>query len=160
MLKLSFPSLISKKPGEIPIFRTFLAKNTILCLYFTVNQQFGQNQQLWRHCDVIRRMFVVSATIGKRRPIAIPWYQISILQAFIFQIHRGLQQAPPLTQNCLVWQGLNYTLRWQWSQFTSTVATHSATALPRDYLSVSIRQCTVFLHNSRRKWSTSGFRNF
>ena len=35
-----------------------------------------------------------------------------------------------------------------------------ATALPRDYLHVSTRQYTVFLHNSRRKRSISGFRNF
>ena len=27
---MSFPSLISQKPGEIPIFRTFLAKFSIL----------------------------------------------------------------------------------------------------------------------------------
>ena len=36
----------------------------------------------------------------------------------------------------------------------------AVSALPRNYLPVSICQCTVFLHNSRRKWSTSGFRRF
>ena len=30
MLGTSFPSFMSKKPGEIPIFRPFLAKNSIL----------------------------------------------------------------------------------------------------------------------------------
>ena len=30
----------------------------------------------------------------------------------------------------------------------------------RTWAELSIRQCTVFLHNSRRKWSTSGFCNF
>ena len=30
MLETSFFSFISKKPGEIPIFRTFLAENSIL----------------------------------------------------------------------------------------------------------------------------------
>ena len=30
---------------------------------------------------------------GKRRPIAISWYQISIPQAFIFQVHR--RRVPP-----------------------------------------------------------------
>ena len=37
---------------------------------------------------------------------------------------------------------------------------YSVSALPRNYLPVSICQCTVFLHNSRQKWSTSGFRRF
>ena len=37
---------------------------------------------------------------------------------------------------------------------------HTRITLPRDYLPVSICQCTVFLHNSHRKWSTSGFSRF
>ena len=32
--------------------------------------------------------------------------------------------------------------------------------LPRNYLPISICQCTVFLHNSHRKLSTSGFGRF
>ena len=36
-------------------------------------------------------MFVVFfGMYGMRRPIAIPWYQISIPQAFIFQVHTGV----------------------------------------------------------------------
>ena len=37
---MSFPSLISQKPGEIPIFRTFLAKFSEIfnfSLYFNEN---------------------------------------------------------------------------------------------------------------------------
>ena len=44
MLNMSFPFFINQKLDEIPIFRTFLAKNSILRLYFTENQQFGQNR--------------------------------------------------------------------------------------------------------------------
>ena len=47
----------------------------------------------WRHTWNVRTFFCMC---GKRRRIdsyTVPWYQISI-QAFIFQVHRGLQ--PPL----------------------------------------------------------------
>ena len=42
MLETSFPSFISKTPGEIPIFWTFFGEKFNFGLYFTENRQIGQ----------------------------------------------------------------------------------------------------------------------
>ena len=76
MLKTSFSSFISKKPGEIPIFRTLFGEKLNFGLYFTVNR-------LYMGCLYFFGMY------GKKRPIAIPWYQISIPQAVIFSNSQG-----------------------------------------------------------------------
>ena len=54
MLETPFPSFISKKPSEIPIFGTFFGENSILPhislkIGFFRSAMFGK-----RHCDVIR----------------------------------------------------------------------------------------------------------
>ena len=46
---------------------------------------------LWRHTWDVCTFF---GKCGKRRPIAIPWYQVTIPQAFIFQVHEGHATAP------------------------------------------------------------------
>ena len=53
------------KNGEIPIFKTFLAKKLHFGLYFTVNRQFGQNRRIWRHYDVTHGMFVFFRYVWK-----------------------------------------------------------------------------------------------
>ena len=51
---------------------------------------------------------------GKQRPITIPWYQVSIPQAFVFQVHRGATTTPfvirRVTNNSLVGRGANELL--------------------------------------------------
>ena len=91
MIETSFSSIISKKPGEIPIFRTFWTKKINLGLYFTVDRQFGQTQQLWRHCDDKHGMFVLFWYVWKEKTHSytmVPNKHTS-LQAFIFQVHRA-----------------------------------------------------------------------
>ena len=91
---ISFSYKQKEKNGEITIFRIFLAKNLILAYISLKTTKLGKIGNY----DVI----VLSYTgylygfglYGKRRPIAILWCQISIPQAFIFQVHRGLQQPP------------------------------------------------------------------
>ena len=61
---MSFPAVISQKPSEIPIFRTFLAKFELFFLDFgclPCSLKIGYFEfglALLRHCDVIERMFV------------------------------------------------------------------------------------------------------
>ena len=55
MLEAPFPFFISKTPGKIPIFGTFLAKKkNNFGLYFAENRHFQLDHVLLRHCDVIR----------------------------------------------------------------------------------------------------------
>ena len=94
LLETSFLSFISKKPSEIPIFRTFLAKNSILAYISLKIAKLGKIGNY----DVIVTSYMGYLSLfgmyGKRRPIAILWYQISIPQVFISQVHGGLQQPP------------------------------------------------------------------
>ena len=89
MLEMSFPSFMSKTPREIPIFRTFLAKNLILA-YMSLKIS---NLDKISNNDVI----VTSYTgclyfffwyVWKEETKAIPWYQIRTPRAFIFQVPR------------------------------------------------------------------------
>ena len=52
MLETPFPFFISKIPGEILIFGTFLAKKSILAYIFHWKSTFSDT--LLRHCDFIR----------------------------------------------------------------------------------------------------------
>ena len=54
MLETPFPFFISKKPGEISIFGTFLSEKFHFGLYFAENRHFQVVHVLLRHCDVIR----------------------------------------------------------------------------------------------------------
>ena len=63
---MSFPSFTSKKPGE--------------------------NSDIWTFFGMFLPFF---GMYGKRRPLAIPRDQISIPQAFIFQVHGGCNNPPP-----------------------------------------------------------------
>ena len=96
MLEMSFPYFISKTPvkfqyldifgKKIQFWPTFQCKSAIW-VKSTIMTSF------WRHTWNVHTFFCL---YGKRRLIdsyTVPWYQISI-QAFIFQVHRGLQ--PPL----------------------------------------------------------------
>ena len=98
MLETSFPSFISKKLGEIPIFRTFMAKIQFWPIFHCKSAFFDKIDNY----DVIVTSYMgclyCFGMYGKRRPIIIPWYQISIPQVFIFQVHR---------ENSLVRRGLS-----------------------------------------------------
>ena len=55
MLETPFPFFMSKKPGEIPIFGTFLAEKKInFGLYFAENRHFQVGHVLVRYCDIVR----------------------------------------------------------------------------------------------------------
>ena len=75
------------KTGEIPIFRTFQMKNSILTFISLKIAKLGKIG----NCDVIvtsyMRYLYFFDMYGKRRPIAIRWYQINIPQVFIFQVY-------------------------------------------------------------------------
>ena len=47
---------------------------------------------------------------GKKRPIAIPWYQISIPQVFMFQVHRGKQLGYTRIKPKMSSQGMNWNI--------------------------------------------------
>ena len=76
MLEMSYSSFTSQKPGEIPIFWTFLAKFSILTY---VLLKIGWVRLCsWHHCDIMRWMFVlILLYIEKEDP------------TFSFQVHRG-----------------------------------------------------------------------
>ena len=96
MLETQFPFFISKKPREILIFGTFLAKKKInFGLYFAENQHFLVGHTLLRHCDVIRwPIFMILVSTERKDPSLILWYQTTVLWAYQFQIHGGVVITP------------------------------------------------------------------
>ena len=72
MLETPFPFFICKKPGEIPIFGTFLAKKLIFCQFwsmFTENPIFESGHVWKRHCDVIRwPIFMILVSMERGDP--------------------------------------------------------------------------------------------
>ena len=92
-LVTSFTSIISKTPGEILMLKIF-AMSHMGCLFFV----FGM--------------------YGKRGPIGIPWYQISIPQVFIFHVLREVETIPLVRRVTKIawldkgWRGL------QWREHT------------------------------------------
>ena len=71
---MSFSSPISQQPGEIPIFRTFLVKFSILAY---ISLKIGYFE-LGHDYDVTLTSYVgywYFGMYGKRRPFAILWYQ-------------------------------------------------------------------------------------
>ena len=99
MLKTPFPFFISKKPGEITIFGTFLAKKMDFFFQFWVYFHWKSTfwvrpclkTSLWRHTLTDFHDFGIN---GKRRPYPIPWYQKIILWARQFQVHKGVVTTP------------------------------------------------------------------
>ena len=93
---------ISKKVVEIPIFGTFSAKFCDFGQSFTM---FTENQLFWgsacfitslRHYKLdVRTYFGI---YGKRRTIAILWYQLDVCWGFRFQVQRG--NVNPLGKPC------------------------------------------------------------
>ena len=84
MLETSFSSLISKNPSEILAFRTFLVKNSILAY---ISLKIDKLRKIGNYVVIVTSYTGCLYSFGmngKRRPIAIPWYLISIPQAFIF----------------------------------------------------------------------------
>ena len=115
MLETPFSFLISKKPGEIPIFGTFLAKKWLffppILVYFHWKSAFWVRPclktSLWRHTLTNFHDFGIN---GKRRPYPIPWYQTIILWAHQFQVHKGGGNHPlvnHVTKKGLVGRGLS-----------------------------------------------------
>ena len=83
MLETPFPSFISKKLGEIPIFGTFLAKKSILAY---ISLKIGI-LRLAMFENVIMMSYV--GINGKGRPSPVLWYHIIILWPCLFQVHGG-----------------------------------------------------------------------
>ena len=70
MLETPLPFFISKKPGEIPIFGTSLAKKSILDHISLKIDIFQVGHVLLRHCDVIcRPIFMIVVSMEWRDPI-------------------------------------------------------------------------------------------
>ena len=85
MLETPFPVFISEKPGEIPIFRTFLAKNNDFFLKFGLFSLKIRFLSPAMFENVIVTSYLTDfhdfSINGKRRPYPIPWYQTIILWA-------------------------------------------------------------------------------
>ena len=75
MLETPFPSFISKKPSEIPIFGTFFGENSILPYIFPWKSAFSGlpclKTSLWRHTLADFQNFGINE---KGRPSPILWY--------------------------------------------------------------------------------------
>ena len=90
---MSFPSFLSQKSDEIPIFRTFLAKFSIL-IYISLEIGYFE---LGHDYDVtVRHTWNVGIYFGryeKRMPLVILWpvlwYQLHVSEGFHFQVHKG-----------------------------------------------------------------------
>ena len=66
MLETQFPFFISKKPGEIPIFGTLLAKKSILA-YISLKIDIFRSAMFWY--DVIRwPIFIILVSMERRHP--------------------------------------------------------------------------------------------
>ena len=106
MLESPFPKAKSQKPGEIPILRTFIAKFSY-CLYLIENRLFWLGGHTW-DVDTYLSMY------GKKKPLAILWFQLDVSGGFHFQVHRWVATTT-LGKTCykkgLVRGGLNATMR-------------------------------------------------
>ena len=99
MLETLFLFFICKKPGEIPIFGTFLAKKLIflsIWSMFTENPLFESGHVWKRYCDVIRwPIFMILVSMERRDPTLYHGiYQTTILWARQFQVHKGVVTTP------------------------------------------------------------------
>ena len=101
MLETPFPFFISKKPGEIPIFGTFLSEKIdfffSILVYFHWKSAFWVRPclktSLWRHTSSDFHDFGINR---KRRPYPIPRYQTIILWERQFKVHKvGGNPLPP-----------------------------------------------------------------
>ena len=109
MLETPFPSIISKKPGEIPIFGTFSAKIQFCPIFHWKSAFSGRpclKKSLWRHTLADFQNFGIN---GKGRPSPILWYHTLILWACKSQVHEGGGNHPLgrcVTENTLGRRGL------------------------------------------------------
>ena len=106
VLEMSFP-LISHKPGEILIFRTFLMKFLILAYgsLKTAILNIAMIITSLRHHTWDNGTYF--GMYGKRRPLAILWYQLNVSGGFKFT---GVgNHPPPSTPDMLPKKGL---VRW------------------------------------------------
>ena len=88
MLETPFPSFISKKPGEIPIFGTFFLAKIQFCPIFPWKSAFSGRPclktSLWCHTLADFQNFGIN---GKGRASPILWYHTLILWACQSQVH-------------------------------------------------------------------------
>ena len=115
MLETPFPFFICKKPGEILIFGTFLAKKLIFCQFwsmFTENPILDSGQFWKRHCDVIRRpIFMILVSIERGDPTLYYGTKQSHFGPVNFKFIRGVVTTPlgkPCYKKRLVGRGLIY----------------------------------------------------
>ena len=94
MLETPFPFFICKKPGEIPIFETFLAKKWIFCQFwsmFTENPLFESGHVWKRHCDVIRwPIFMILVSMERGDPTLYHGTKQSYFGPVNFKFIRGV----------------------------------------------------------------------
>ena len=98
MLETPFPFFICKKPGEIPIFGTFLAKKWIFCQFwsmFTENPIFESGHVWKRHCDVIRwSIFMILVSMERGDPTLYHGTKQSHFGPVNFKFIRGVVTTP------------------------------------------------------------------
>ena len=84
----------SQKPGENLIFGTLLETFSIFNSVLLKICYFEVQSCLWCHCDVIHWTFILILVCmyGKRRPIAILWYQLDISGGLVFKLGSYLIQ--------------------------------------------------------------------
>ena len=98
MLETPFPFFIGKKPDEIPIFGTFLAKKWIFCQFwsmFTENPLFESGHAWKRHCDVIRwSIFMILVSMERGDPTLYHGTKQSYFGPVNFKFIRGVVTTP------------------------------------------------------------------
>ena len=106
MLETPFPFFISKKPGEIPIFGTFLPKKnwfffSILVYIFTENPLFESGHVWKHHCDVIRwPIFMILVSMERGDPTLYHGTKQSNFGPVNFKFIRGVVTTPSLGKPC------------------------------------------------------------
>ena len=152
MLETPFPFFICKKPGEIPIFGTFLAKKLIflsILVYVHWKSDFWVRPclktSLWRHTLTDFHDFGINE---KRRPYPIPWYQTITLWARQFQVHKGGGNHPPLvnavTKKDLVGRGLNPTTTRHQQRIPKTAKAENRSSFVLYYVEKSLQRNTKY----------------
>ena len=115
MLKSPFHSLISQKPGEILILRTFLVKFSIFAYmslkisYFELGDDYDVTATSYLGC------WYLFWYVWKKETPSYTLVPIRCIWGFNFQVHRGVVTTPALgktcSKKCLVRRGLS-NARW------------------------------------------------
>ena len=100
MLETPFPFFISKKPGEIPIFGTFLAKKFNFGLHFAENQHSQVHHVLLHHYDVIRWLIFMILVSMERRDTALCYGTKQLYFGVINFKFTGGHPPPPPRKMC------------------------------------------------------------